>query len=83
MVRKQGSTKRKFRKVREGWDFVDDFTLAFSIILFVCSIHLTLKVSPYFIFLNMCSLIVIIAGLSVLGDSKVYWEEIEEWESPF
>jgi len=41
MARKQDSTKRKFRKVREGWDYTDTSILVFFIILFVGSTYLT------------------------------------------
>ena len=47
MARKQGSTKRKFRKVREGWDYKDTSLLVFFIILFVGSIYLIIKINPY------------------------------------
>ena len=78
MARKQGSTKRKFRKVREGWDYKDTSLLVFFIILFVGSIYLIIKINPYFIFLNIFSLFMTMVGLFVLGESKVYWEEIKE-----
>lgn len=78
MAHKQGSTKRKFRKVREEWGFADTSLLVIFIIFFVGSIYLTLKISPYFIFLNIFSLFFTMVGLFVLSESKVYWEEIEE-----
>ena len=78
MARKQDSTKRKFRKVREGWDYTDTSILVFFIILFVGSTYLTIKINPYFIFLNIFSLFFMMIGFFVFGESKVYWEEIEE-----
>jgi len=75
---KQGSTKKKFKKVREGWTFSDSCIFVVWLIFFIGSTYLTITRSPYFVFSTIILELILVSGLLHFLYSKVYWEEIKE-----